>query len=129
MLFGCGNYRSERRLKTVADSFALTWFNWQYSKSIRFCTDSAQRHVIFMASNVNEEDVELLRNKECDAVVERKEIEYVNDSTAIAFYDVSDFLHPDTIGKAAQKIDKAEAELTLKRVENTWKVARLKTNL
>lgn len=61
-LSGCEPHEgSEDQLKADVDSFANYYFNWHFPKAVKYCTQESERWLRYAASNVNETDVELLR--------------------------------------------------------------------
>ena len=70
-LSGCEPHEgSEDQLKADVDSFANNYFNWHFPKAVKYCTQESERWLRYAASNVNETDVELLRQKPEDASIE-----------------------------------------------------------
>ena len=74
-LSGCEPHEgSEDQLKADVDSFANNYFNWHFPKAVKYCTQESERWLRYAASNVNETDVELLRQKPEDASIEITDI-------------------------------------------------------
>lgn len=113
---------SSRQLKKEVDSFAVYYFNWQFHQARRFVTPSSEKWMRYAASQVHQADIELLQNKEVPATCEIHEITYSDDdSTAVAHVTIHDFLHMDTIGKAASIVNAAHFDIPLKYEAKTDK--------
>ena len=99
-LSGCEPHEgSEDQLKADVDSFANYYFNWHFPKAVKYCTQESERWLRYAASNVNETDVELLRQKPEDASIEITDIDFGDDETsATVTLTVHNFLQMDSIG-------------------------------
>lgn len=72
-LTGCQSHQGdENQLENDIDSFATYYFNWQFPKTLKYCTQSSEPWLRYAASNVHQADVDLLRTKAEDATVEIK---------------------------------------------------------
>lgn len=121
----CENHAdgSERQMMLALDSFAVSYYNWQYHRALRFCTSESEPWLKFAASQVTQEDIELL-HQEAMATYEVQSIDYADDTTAYANITVFNFLQPDSIGRQPHHIDKADfwLRMTLPAAEGKWKV-------
>lgn len=124
LLAACVNSHqgSEKQLKENVDSFCQTYFAWQFPEATAFCTDSSRQWLSYAASNVHEEDVEMLRNMNEGTSHEIKELNYDSDSTATVSVIVSNVLVMDTIGKVAHIVDHAQYLIPLKYEKDSWRV-------
>ena len=123
-LTGCQSHQGdEDQLENDIDSFATYYFNWQFPKTQKYCTQSSEPWLRYAASNVHEADVERLRTKSEDATVEINNISFGDDGTsAIASVTVHNFLQMDTIGQEAHLVDEAEFLLPMSMENNAWKI-------
>lgn len=114
---------SEDQLKTYADSFAIRYYNWQFPDAAKYCTPASEQWLRYAASNVHESDVELLRQKEEDATVEIKDVDFADDeASAHVTLSVSNFLQMDSIGQEAHLVPHSEVQLAMEMHEGKWKV-------
>ena len=113
---------SEDQLKTYADSFAIRYYNWQFPDAAKYCTPTSEQWLRYAASNVHESDVELLRQKDEDATVEIKHVDFDNDTSAHVTLSVSNFLQMDSIGQEAHLVPGCEVQLAMEMHEGKWKV-------
>lgn len=60
----CAN--SDKQLTSCADSFAQSFFRWQFQKSSTYCDESSQRWLRYMASQVTQDDIDSLKATESD---------------------------------------------------------------
>mgnify|MGYP007000016486 CR=1 FL=1 len=78
--FGMWTSRRQRGpTEADVDSFANNYFNWHFPKAVKYCTQESERWLRYAASNVNETDVELLRQKPEDASIEITDIDFGDD--------------------------------------------------
>ena len=121
---GCQSHEgSKEQLENDLDSFATHYYNWHFAEALKYCTPASERWLRYMASNVHEADIDLLRNKAEDADIEIGDIDFHDDEvTATAHITVSNFLQMDTIGQAAHLIEQATFPLQLEMQQGKWKV-------
>ncbi len=113
----------EERLKDNVDSFATAYFNWQYKAALPFCTQESEQWLRYAASNVHQEDVDILRAQDEGASHEINEIVYnKDDSTAYARITVRNFLQMDTIGTAGHIVKEAQIRIPLVVRNKKWLV-------
>ena len=69
-LTGCQSHQGdEDQLENDIDSFATYYFNWQFPKTQKYCTQSSEPWLRYAASNVHQADVDLLRTKAENATI------------------------------------------------------------
>lgn len=79
-------------------AFAEAYFNYDFEKARRMVTPNSEKWLRFAASNVTQEDVDLLNAQEGVATVEAEGYERLNDSTLAVTLTVRDFLTKDSLG-------------------------------
>src|SRR5574344_685299 len=123
LLSGCNSHPgSESQLKEDVDSFSNAYYNWQFEKAAPYVFDSSQKWLHYAASQVHQEDVDLLKAQKEGASVEINDITYHEDSTADVLITVANFLSMDTIGKPAHPIQEAKFKLHMKFENENWKI-------
>lgn len=122
MLMACSGSKdgSEEQLKEVADSFSVGYFNYDLQKAKRFSTDDSEKWLQYIASNIQQEDVDILRQQELPATVQVGEVSYTGDSSAIVDITVEHFLKLDSMGKAGQMTDEAAFRLNAHIHNGRW---------
>lgn len=122
LLMACGASKdgSEDQLKEVADSFSVGYFNYDLQKAKRFCTDDSEKWLQYIASNIQQEDVDILRQQDLPATVQVGEVSYTGDSSAIVNISVQNFLKMDSIGKAGVMTDEADFLLNAHIHNGRW---------
>ena len=108
---------------TTESSYAMTdvsYFNYDFNKARRFCTDDSEKWLQFAASNVQQEDVDLLRQQEEPATVDVDEWDYTSDSTASVHVNVHNYLRMDSIGKAGRMTDEGQYVLNAVIHQGKW---------
>ncbi|SNU11702.1 hypothetical protein SAMN06298210_11312 [Prevotellaceae bacterium KH2P17] len=123
-LGACHHQDDEVLLKETADSFATNYYNWRFEAAKAYCTPESGRWLRYAASQVHQEDVDVLKAQAQGAKCEIQDIAYAdNDTTATVNISVRDFLRMDTIGTVAHLTDEASYTLTAVRRNEKWKVA------
>lgn len=113
----------EEQLAEVVDSFSATYFNWQFHRSVVFCTPESRRWLAYMASQVGQGDVDRLRAHPEGASHEIGEVAYTPGvPEAWAVVTVSHFLAMDTIGAEPQLVDKARFAVPVVLRDGRWMV-------
>ena len=95
-----------------AAEFADAYFNYNFEKARKMVTPESEKWLRFAASNVTQEDVDLLNTQEESATVEAVDYERTNDSTLVVTVAVRNFLKKDSLGKEGVIADEATFFLT-----------------
>ena len=66
----CQRISNSNDITIVADSFATNFYNWRLAKAFKYCTAESKTQISYLASNISEEDVELINKKNEDASIE-----------------------------------------------------------
>lgn len=112
-----------QQASACVDSFCVNYFNYNFVKAAHFCTDSSYKWLLYAASQVNEADVEILRQQEGPATCEIKELNCnEDDSITFARVQIRNFLQLDSIGKAGHIIERNTFQLELVKVADHWLV-------
>ncbi|UEA62658.1 hypothetical protein LK429_11510 [Hoylesella buccalis] len=122
-LCACTDHKNEEQLRDTANAFAQTYFNWQFNDALTYCTPSSKRWMIYVASQVKQDDVDKLRSAEQGAKSEIKKIHYEEgDSVASVVMKVENFLPMDSIGTVGHFVESATYTLQLVQLNKQWKV-------
>ena len=90
----------EKYLIENAESFAEAYFNYDLNKALDYCTPESRKYLSLLASNIREDDLEILRSQDGNATVEFEDIEYSdNDSIAFVRFSVKDYMDITDIEK------------------------------
>lgn len=96
----------------VVDDAATCWadayFNYDLKTAQRYVTPESRDWLSFLASNMTEADVEILRQQDEEAVVQLVSCEQVDDSTWMATLTVSNFMMIDSLGQTGHMVGEAE---------------------
>jgi len=114
-LWGCSNNEADPnvKVKECAADFAKAYFNYDFKKAQQFVTPESVKWLQFAASNISQEDVDLLNEQEESASAEIASVEKVNDSMSVVTVEVHSFLRKDSIGKAGVMTEQALFRLTM----------------
>lgn len=66
----CQRISNSNDMTIVADSFATNFYNWRLEKAFKYCTAESKTQISYLASNISEEDVELINKRDEDASIE-----------------------------------------------------------
>ena len=123
-LTGCQSHQGdEDQLENDIDSFATYYFNWQFPKTLKYCTQSSEPWLRYAASNVHQADVDLLRTKAEAATIEINDIDFSDDgANATVSITAYNFLQMDSIGQDPQLIEQADFQLPMCMEKGLWKI-------
>lgn len=112
---------SESQLKDDIDSFATYYYNWHFEQAAAYCTPESKRWLKFAASNVHQADIDSLRAKATDALVEVDDVVFHDDdTTATVAIHVKNFLQMDSIGQVAHPVSEATFQLPMVLRHDKW---------
>ena len=119
----CGHIHQSDSAEACVDSFSLHYFNWQFQRSMPFVTPTSQKWLRYEASQVQQDDVEQLRNMSQGATYKIINVDTEDgDSVAVSHVLVRGFLCMDTIGKKSHVVDEATYEIKLHYQGGKWLV-------
>ena len=117
----CGHIHQSDSAEACVDSFSQHYFNWQFQQSMPFVTLTSQKWLRYVASQVQQDDVEQLRNMPQGATCKIINVDTEDgDSVAVSHVLVRGFLCMDTIGKKSHVIDEATYEIKLFHQGGKW---------
>ena len=105
-------------------AFADAYFNWQFPTAVGHCTPESRRWLSYMASQVNQQDVDALRAMTEGAGCKVEDVEMGGgDSTATALVCVRHYLSMDTLGQTGKVVDEARFVVPMVRRRGKWLVS------
>jgi hypothetical protein len=66
----CQRISNSNDMTIVADSFATNFYNWRLERAFKYCTTESKIQISYLASNISEEDIELINKRNEDASIE-----------------------------------------------------------
>lgn len=114
--------KEKDKIKSAADSFTENYFNFKFADSRKFSTEESAVWLSFLASNMQQEDIDILKAQDEGAYCEAQSINIVNDTTATANYRIHNFMRIDTLGKAGEMTEQADYIITLVKRGGKWNV-------
>lgn len=121
LLMGSCSYSEEKAIEQSAVSFAQKYFNLHYCQALSECTPESEKWVRLKASNITQEDLDILNTQADSATCTVELVEFDGDS-ATTIVEVCNFLNCDSIGKPGAICSNAKFKLTLKKIGKQWKV-------
>lgn len=120
-LGSCG-HGGENSAKEAADSFSVAYFNYRFADAEPFATQGSRRWLSFAASQMTQEAVDTLRAMKYGAEVDVSDVDYQDDTTAVATVGVSNFMSIDSIGRHPRIVAEKQFVLPLVLRNDTWLV-------
>lgn len=105
-----------------AVAFSEKYFNFDFRAALEHSTPESRKWISYIASNVSEEDLGILRSYGHAAVADVNSIDILGDTTAVVTLSVNGFLSIDNIGRPGHIVDKAVFRLPMVRREGRWLV-------
>lgn len=115
----------EEQAAEAATNFAASYFNYRLDKAAACSTPEAKAQICYLATNLTEEDIAMLRNKNTVATCEVDGITFANDSCAEATCLIKDCYIKDTIGTKGQVFDKRHYSILIVRSGGKWLVRKV----
>lgn len=106
----------------VVDSFAGHYFNLELKASQSFCTPESNLWLSFLASNISQEDIDVINEQEEPANTDIDNIELTSDTSATATCTAKNFLKLDTLGRTGRIIDEEKYMINLVKRNGKWLV-------
>ena len=121
----CQGQKEDKESLHIAKEFASLYFNWQYPEAMEYADSSTVQMLRFMASQVNKEDIELLKEKEESSNVVVKEILSETNDSIVVLVHAEDFFQMEAIGKPAVHYEEGDFTflLTRKAPKSPWRVS------
>ena len=99
--------------KEQAQQFAEAYFNYDFDQARRFVTPESEKWLRFAASNVTQEDVDLINATSDQVSVAATDCQYQDDSTTCVRVIVYNAVLKGSLGRPAHTASEAEFVLTL----------------
>lgn len=113
---------SDKQLTSCADSFAQSFFRWQFQKSSTYCDESSQRWLRYMASQVTQDDIDSLKATESDVECTLGGFSFDNDSMASIEVHVSNYFRMDSLDKITLVKGESEYNFQMVRTNGFWRI-------
>ncbi len=112
---------TQEQLTETIDSFAYHYFNYHLPQALRFCTPESEKWIRFVASNMKQADVDLLRNQEEEAEIVA-DVPEVSETDTLADIQltVKNHLMKDSIGKPGHFANKVQYDILAVKHQGKW---------
>ena len=110
----------ENAIETRAKVFAQNYFNLRYEAAMNMCTDESKKWITFRASNISQDDIDVINNQTDTAECEIEDINYETDSIASVRIKICNALICDSIGKKGKIVNSTIKNLRMKMQLGTW---------
>lgn len=108
-------------VESCARSFGQNYFNLRLKQASALCTDRSYKWIEFHASNISQDDVDVLNAQTDSALCDIDDIDIDGDSARVKM-TVRNFLLCDSIGRLGRMCKEGKCRLTLRKEGETWKV-------
>lgn len=107
----------------VVDSFCQAYFQYQFERAMAFTTDESHKWLKYAASNVHQEDVDLLNSQETGPSIDIEEVVTPeNDTIGYALVTANNYLVMDIIGEVGHIRDNVQYRLDMVKKDGKWKI-------
>lgn len=117
----CSGNNDEEEIENNACRFAEYYFNCLYKDAMEMCTPESAKWLSYAASNISQEDIDILNSQKDDATCESTDLTMENDSTAEVTIKVKNFLMMDSIGVPSKMRDSALYSIVMRKRDGQWK--------
>ena len=116
------HYQSEdeENIISVTDQFASNYFNFKLKEAIPLCTPESEKWIRFMASNIFQEDIDVINNNTESTTHETDEVNYVNDTLATVKCDAYNVFKIDTIGRPERISEHEVYNINVVKRDGKW---------
>lgn len=123
LLIACSSSSDvDESIRKNAVAFADSYFNLDFHAALDLSTSESRKWICYVASNVSEADLEVLRSYGHAATVNIDRVDVLGDTTAVAKLSVGGFLCTDSIGRPGHIVDEATFSLSMVRRGDRWLV-------
>ena len=114
---------TQEQLAETIDSFAYHYFNYHLPQALRFCTPESEKWLRYMASNVRQADVDVLRAQEEEAEISYDMPETLEtDTLALVHLTVNNHFVKDSIGKTGHFAGETRYDILVVKRQGKWVV-------
>ena len=113
--------------KTIEDvtAFATAYFNWDFPHASKYAQPEAQEWLSFLASQITEEDITAIKEKDEAATIEVEDVEFNSTNTsAMSTISVENYLLMDSIGKRPIIRKHSVYTIQISKENNSWKCGK-----
>lgn len=123
LLIACNSSSdANESIRKSAVAFAENYFNFDFHAALEYSTPESRKWICYVASNVSEADLEVMRSYGHDATVNVERVEVIGDTAAVVKLSVGGFLCMDSIGRPGHIVDEAIFSLPMVRRGDRWLV-------
>ena len=120
-LTSCREDNEEEKIENGACRFGEYFFNCLYKDAMKLCTPESEKWLRYAASNISQEDIDILNSQKDDATCESTDMTMQDDTTAVVTIKVKNFLMMDSIGVPSKIKDSALYTIVMRKRDGQWK--------
>nr|WP_321378179.1 hypothetical protein [uncultured Bacteroides sp.] len=110
------------KAEDAAVRFSKAMYSLNFDEAKEFCTPDAEKILVFIASNTNDEDLNTLKNAGDVKVSVIESTVYPGDSTATVNLKISNYLQLNMMGGKPTIEKEKEEKVDLVRINDKWLV-------
>jgi hypothetical protein len=99
------NSHGSKQADEAAVRWAEAYFNYDFNQAQRLTTSDSHKWLRFVATNLTEQDLEVIRQQDEPAHVKLIACDIESDSTWTAVVEVNNYVFPDSIGQPAELVE------------------------
>lgn len=123
LISSCQKISNSNDMTIVADSFATNFYNWRLEKAFKYCTAESKTQISYLASNISEEDVELINKRNEDASIEITNTEMLEGGLkARILMKIYNSFKMKDINSDVQLYKERDVTINLIKTNEGWKV-------
>lgn len=123
LMMGCHSDKKFNKLEDRISLFAEKYFNMEYTMLDEECTPESKRCLDFLCSQINERDLNYVKEKEMEVTHKLIKIKHTSDTTAFALLEVSGAYDLGDIGAPhGQYLPQSIFQIDMKKRKKTWHV-------
>lgn len=117
----CKEDNEEEKIENGACRFAEYFFNCLYKDAMKLCTPESSKWLSYAASNISQDDIDILNSQKDDATCESTDVIMPDDTTAVVTMKVKNFLMMDSIGVPSKIKESALYTIVMRKRDGRWK--------
>ncbi len=114
--------KDDELVETTSKTFANEFFNLRYGNAATLCTQESRKWLEYSASNVSQDDLDLVNNYPDTATCEVMDISMTDVSEATVKLKVHNFLDNDSLENKSRICSTAVFSFNLHKENDNWKV-------
>lgn len=121
----CSDYSGAKdndEIISVIDSFACYYFNLDIPSSVKFCTEESGKWLRFYASNIRQEDLDIMAKQNEKASFDIEDVVFLNDTSSMVVCNIFNYPDIESLEAPPVIIEHGVCRIPLVKRDSRWKV-------